>query len=95
MKKITVKDVRTVLVNMGNTSIGQLTDEELSSAILQDDLGMEDNEIFELVAQLEKIGGFYFIDVANDFLQRTRSISVNLLRYICNHYVCETKPCYS
>ena len=92
MKKIMVNDVRTVLANMKNANVSTLTDEELSYAILQDDLGMEDYEIVELVQELEKVGHFFIVDPAVNFLKKQQSVSVELLRRICNEYAVETKP---
>lgn len=93
MKKITINCVRTVLANMGNTYVSTLSNEELNSAILQDDLGLPDYEIIELVEKLEKEGRFFIAKPARDFLKNTTSIPVYLLRRICNDYVYESKPC--
>lgn len=95
MKRITINDVRNALANMGNTYVRTLTNEELSSASLQDDLGMEETEIDELIAKLEAAGHFFITKPALQFLETLSSISVRLLRRICNNYVLEFKPCYS
>ena len=92
MKKVLLKDVRIILTDMGNTYVSQLTDEELSEAILQDDLGLEEEEINELVAKLEKRGCFFIVEAAKQFLQRQNSIPVYLLSRICEDYTVETKP---
>ena len=93
MKNIKIDDVRNLLANMGNTYVGLLTNEELSSALLQDDLGLEDYEVAELVENLEKVGRFFIAKPARDFLKNTSSVSVALLRRICNDYVYDSKPC--
>ena len=93
MNCITTSVVRNLLANMGNSYVGTLTDEELSSALLQDDLGLEDYEVAELVENLEKVGRFFIAKPARDFLKNTSSVSVALLRRICNDYVYESKPC--
>ena len=93
MNCITTSVVRNLLANMGNSYVGTLTDEELSSALLQDDLGLEDYEVAELVENLEKVGRFFIAKPASDFLKNTSSVSVALLRRICNDYVYDSKPC--
>ena len=93
MNCITTSVVRNLLANMGNSYVGTLTDEELSSALLQDDLGLEDYEVAELVENLEKVGRFFIAKPARDFLKNTSSVSVALLRRICNDYVYDSKPC--
>ena len=93
MNCITTSVVRNLLANMGNSYVGTLTDEELSSALLQDDLGLEDYEVAELVENLEKVGRFFIAKPARDFLKNTSSVSVALLRRICDDYVYESKPC--
>ncbi len=87
MKKITIDDVRNSLANMGNTYVATLTNEELSSASLQDDLGLEDFEIDELIGKLEAAGHFLIAKPALQFFDRLNSVSVRLLRRICNKYM--------
>ena len=94
MKKITIEDVRNILANQGNMYVSTLTNEELNQAILQDDLGLQDYEIIELMQQLEVKGRFFFAKPAETFLKNTSSIPVYLLRRICNDYTVESKPCY-
>lgn len=95
MKKIAIEDVRKSLANMGNTYVSLLTDEELDSALLQDDLGLEDYEVADLIERLEKVGAFFIAEVAENFLKNTTSVPIYLLRRICNDYVYESKPCVS
>ena len=95
MKKISIDDVRRSLTNMGNTYVATLTNEELSSANLQDDLGLEEFEIRELIKKLEAAGHFFIAKPALQFLDNLSSISVRLLRRICNDYLLESKPCFS
>ena len=95
MKKITLNDVRKCLQDMGNTYVSLLTNEELSSAVLQDDLGLEDYEIIELIEKLEAKGHFFIAEPASDFLRRQNSIPVYLLNCICNEYVYDVKQCVS
>ena len=95
MKKISIDCVRTVLANMGNTYVNLLTNEELDYALLEDDLGVSDEEKIELVEKLEIAGEFFIVEPARDFLKNTTSVPIYLLRHICNDYVVESKPCYS
>lgn len=92
MKKIMLEDVRKVLTDMGNLYVSLLTDEELSEALLQDDLGLKEEEIIELVVKLEELGCFFVIEPVKQFLQRENFIPVYLLRRICDDYTVETKP---
>ena len=94
-KKLFLEDVRNILTNMGNTYVSTLSNEELSSAILQDDLGLEDYEVTELVEKIEKAGGFFIAEPALRFLKKQRSLPVYLLSRICEDYTVETKPCLS
>jgi len=95
MRKIELKDVRKILTDMGNTYVSLLTDEELSEALLQDDLGLKEEEIDELVVKLEELGCFFVVEPVKQFLQRENSIPVYLLSRICEDYTVETKPCIS
>ena len=93
MKKISINEVRSILANMGNTYVSTLSNKELNSALLQDDLGLTDYEITELLQKLEQKGRFFIAKPAESFLKNTTSIPVYLLRRICNDYVYESKPC--
>lgn len=95
MQKITIDVVRNVLMDMGNDYVSTLTNEELFQASLQDDLGLKDYEIDELIDKLENTCCCFFYKPAVRFLKKTCSLPISLLNLVCNNYALETKLIYA
>lgn len=95
MKNISIENVRMALSNMGNLYVNTLSDEELNSAILQDDLGLQEHEMPELIKNLENFGRFFILEPAKSFLKDTSAITVRLFKRVCNDNIGEYQMCYS
>jgi hypothetical protein len=89
MNNISIKNVRMALSNMGNLYVNTLSDEELNSAILQDDLGLQEHELPELIKNLENFGRFFILEPAKSFLRDSSTVTVRRFKRVCNKYISE------